>query len=496
VEKHAEHKYKIGDEVRAIEGPHRDRVGKISFVSPGGTFYTVDFEGGHDILVEGDLRPKPTISMDTKKTAQSKLKVHLTLKRLPETDEWKVCYMINDRCNEEASYYTDDKKDAEDTMAIMQKYLSSVDPSKHSREATSYDPAKHGPLPEKWEVTNLNRSRGGKGFSAGNVNADTNEGAKTFPTRAEAQAYCDEKNSKRSAQGQQLSPSQSEFLANEVARAKDEDVTSGYQMYDDHYWDTAIQAVRSATTEDEVRAALLRPDFWNPEAVAGILSKMYNQLGSKHSAQTILKNPADTTTVQAGPELEQLRTQFEEMQAKVAEVTAQGQVYMDALAQKAAAAKGMNPEQAAAGLAALQAEAIRLQNDLDEKLKAIPQNFIQFTNGLTVAKVQYVKLSDAAWTKIFDAIRERGQGIMVRMVAVLDRIKLLYQKMTHDVKLQEFAPGELDPKTKQKLVDKNADNIKRIDQYQQSQKDLATQPKLQKYLLQSGTGRLQQPWAK
>jgi hypothetical protein len=47
--------------------------------------------------------------------------IRLTLKRLPATNEWKVCWIEDGKLNEAKSYYTDDKKDAMDTMKVMQK---------------------------------------------------------------------------------------------------------------------------------------------------------------------------------------------------------------------------------------------------------------------------------------------------------------------------------------------------------------------------------------
>lgn len=49
--------------------------------------------------------------------------VRLTLQRLAETDEWRVNYWINNKRDDEKSYYTNDKADAVATMALMQKEI-------------------------------------------------------------------------------------------------------------------------------------------------------------------------------------------------------------------------------------------------------------------------------------------------------------------------------------------------------------------------------------
>ena len=53
------------------------------------------------------------------------MKVDLKLKRLPETDEWRVSVFIDGKYSEEKSYYTDDKQDAIDTMEFMKKEFES-----------------------------------------------------------------------------------------------------------------------------------------------------------------------------------------------------------------------------------------------------------------------------------------------------------------------------------------------------------------------------------
>lgn len=52
--------------------------------------------------------------------------VRLRLKRLPDTDEWKVAYMVGRRCDEDKSYYTTDKADAIETMNAMQREIDGL----------------------------------------------------------------------------------------------------------------------------------------------------------------------------------------------------------------------------------------------------------------------------------------------------------------------------------------------------------------------------------
>lgn len=51
--------------------------------------------------------------------------VRLSLKRKPSTDEWKVNVFINGKYDEDATYYTDDKEDAKDTMKAMKEHYDS-----------------------------------------------------------------------------------------------------------------------------------------------------------------------------------------------------------------------------------------------------------------------------------------------------------------------------------------------------------------------------------
>jgi len=50
---------------------------------------------------------------------QSGRKIKLSTVHKVETDEWVVKVYIDGKYNEDATYYTDDKKDALDTMKAM-----------------------------------------------------------------------------------------------------------------------------------------------------------------------------------------------------------------------------------------------------------------------------------------------------------------------------------------------------------------------------------------
>jgi len=450
MEKLGSHLYKFGNEVKVLYGPYANRFGKIAEVTPSGNFYTVEFDGGHrDILAEGDLRPKAegVSSWDRVSDStdcccghaavshQQHTKAHactacackgfmlpsrqgqvnqptarLTLKRLPETNEWKVCYMVNNRCVEDSSYYTDDEQDARDTMKLMQKNISGG-----KRDAQS--------APKVGDQISW-KSRG--------LSWHAGDGADTGP-----------KSSYKS--GKVLDVEADGTLVVETKDGKIESV--------------------------------------GPNRV-------------KIMAQTILSKPDNNKIVNADPDLEALRAEFNAMQTKIAEVQAQGQTYMDALAQKAAAANGMSPEDAEGGLATLETEASRMQEELNEKLKAIPATFVKFKDQVTFAKVQTARLNDAAWKQIIDQARVRGRGVMKRVVTVLDQVSILFKKMTADIEMQEFGPGELTPEKMTKLVDKNKTNVDKINQYTQTQQDVATKSRMQKYFLDNAQGKIQKPGTK
>lgn len=49
--------------------------------------------------------------------------IRLALKRLPDTDEWRVSYLENGRLNDDKSYYTTDRQDAVATLRDMKARL-------------------------------------------------------------------------------------------------------------------------------------------------------------------------------------------------------------------------------------------------------------------------------------------------------------------------------------------------------------------------------------
>jgi hypothetical protein len=69
--------------------------------------------------------------------------VKLTLKRLPATNEWKVCWIENGKLNEAKSYYTDDKADALATMKSM-KGQYKINPDKRCPSCGSTNMDKKG----------------------------------------------------------------------------------------------------------------------------------------------------------------------------------------------------------------------------------------------------------------------------------------------------------------------------------------------------------------
>ena len=201
-------------------------------------------------------------------------------------------------------------------------------------------------------------------------------------------------------------------------------------------------------------------------------------------AQSILSNPEDTTVGEADPELEALRQQFKAVQEKINIINTQVAAYTEEMAKK----------QEFAGMSEIQMEVTRLQTELNDKLKAFPANFIKFSDQVTFAKIQSARLNDAAWKQIIDQAKTRGKGVMRRVSLILDRVALLFKKMTADVTLKEFGPGELTPKKMQDTVKKNKENLEKIDQYQQTQQDIA--PGMQKYFLDQAAGGIGTPGKK
>jgi hypothetical protein len=70
---------------------------------------------------------------------------------------------------------------------------------------------------------------------------------------------------------------------------------------------------------------------------------------------------------------------------------------------------------------------------------------------------------------------------MKRVATILDRVSILFQKMTADVKIKEYPVGTFTDKEQAKLLKKNLEQKNRIDQYTQDQGDAATRS--QKYFL-------------
>ena len=54
-------------------------------------------------------------------------RVELKLKRLTETDEWRVSVFVDRHYLEGPSYYTDDKQDAIDTLKMMAEQMNDWD---------------------------------------------------------------------------------------------------------------------------------------------------------------------------------------------------------------------------------------------------------------------------------------------------------------------------------------------------------------------------------
>lgn len=205
----------------------------------------------------------------------------------------------------------------------------------------------------------------------------------------------------------------------------------------------------------------------------------------KRKAQVgLLQNPNDSSVVNADSELESIRQQAQVIQQKVNDVMALAQSYSDALANKAGA-----PD--SGGMMGLQQEAGRLQTELETKLRDMPGNFIRFSDNVTFCKVQTVRLNAPAWDTMLSVARERGQGVMKRVVGILDKLSVLFQKLTVAVKIEEVPSGELTPKKVDKVVKKNKDSLGKIEQYQQEQKNVA--PRAQKYFLDTGTGKMGVP---
>lgn len=261
-----------------------------------------------------------------------------------------------------------------------------------------------------------------------------------------------------------------------------------------------VNAVGSAKQWIDDNAPVTESKHWPASGIRGDMSHLFKERPNsgrdavaanrkvwvERKGQSQLQNPDDTTIVSADYELEVLRQQAANIQKKVADVTAKAQAFVDALANKEGGQEG--------GMMGLQMEAARLQTELNQKLLELPQNFIRFADGVTMAKKQNARLADPAWGSMVEAVQTRGRGVMKRVAQVLDRLSILFQKLTANVTIQEFGPGELDEKKMKKLVTKNKENTDKITKYVDDQKAVA--PSAQKYLLDSAQGRVQLPYSK
>jgi hypothetical protein len=193
-----------------------------------------------------------------------------------------------------------------------------------------------------------------------------------------------------------------------------------------------------------------------------------------------LQNPSDPSVVQADPEMEDLRAQAKKLQATVIDLQTKVQSYADALANKSGSPNNQ-------GMMGLQSEVMRLQKELNSKLMETPANFVRFADQCTYAKIQMAKMNDPAWSAMISESRTRGKGVMKRVSQILDRISILFQKLTTNVQLKEYPPGALDAKEQSKILKKNVDNSGKIKQFTQDQTDVANRS--QRYFLDAATGR-------
>lgn len=160
------------------------------------------------------------------------------------------------------------------------------------------------------------------------------------------------------------------------------------------------------------------------------------------------------------------------------------QSYADALSQKGAAELGLE----ASGLADLQGQLGSIQGSFEDKLKNVSANFIRFSDEVTYAKIQAARLNDASWKDMVEAARTRGRGVMARVASILDRVSIIFKKLTADVKLKEYAPGELTEKEIKKITKKNVENAEKAKEFQKKQKEVG--PLSQKYFNEAAEGGL------
>ena len=209
--------------------------------------------------------------------------------------------------------------------------------------------------------------------------------------------------------------------------------------------------------------------------------------GAKRIAQSILTNPSDSSIVNADSDMEILRRNAADLQWEINKILGQVQAYQDGLAAKKAAELGLDQK----SFIELQAKASSFQQELESKLKSFPQNFIRFSDGVLMAKKQNARLNDASWKDMIEAAKERGKGVMRRVVLILDRIALLFKKMTSSISITELSPDKATAKDLDKITKSNVANVGKIDKYQQDQKDIG--PTAQRYFLDNAEGQIQQP---
>ena len=209
--------------------------------------------------------------------------------------------------------------------------------------------------------------------------------------------------------------------------------------------------------------------------------------GAKRIAQSILTNPSDSSIVNADSDMEILRRNAADLQWEINKILGQVQAYQDGLAAKKAAELGLDQK----SFIELQTKASSFQQELESKLKSLPQNFIRFSDGVLMAKKQNARLNDASWKDMIEAAKERGKGVMRRVVLILDRIALLFKKMTSSISITELSPDKATAKDLDKITKSNVANVGKIDKYQQDQKDIG--PTAQRYFLDNAEGQIQQP---
>ena len=261
----------------------------------------------------------------------------------------------------------------------------------------------------------------------------------------------------------------------------------------------AMAAIHALTSEvlqkahNEVTALAQRYGYEGPEIAKWFSNQLQRSLqqvrvGEKKVAQAgLLANPESTDVATADADMEVLRAQAQSVDARVKDIQGKIQAFQDALASKEAVGLGMS----VSSMAELQTKLSQMNSELETKIKNVPANFIRFADNVTYAKIQAVRLNDASWKEMIDTAKERGKGVMKRVVTILDRISILFKKLTVDVKLKEYAPGELTAKEMEKITKKNVKDLGRVKDYQESIEKQG--PGVSKYFLESATGGVQRP---